>query len=297
MLITMTKATSKGLPLSVEKFDFVKEQASIIISLNKTKETFIAYVQSRMQWIAPNLVALIGSESSAQLMSVAGGLSNLSKIPACNIQVLGKRDKHHGIVFYSDLVQNVPAEKRNKANRLVAAKCALAARLDISGSYEDGRGGRDLLAEVESKIALMTEAPPEKKVKALPKPFETTGKKRGGKRARREKEKYGMTQVRREDNRMTFGADDSEKMVTSTSIRKSVAKEGNKLTLSKKTKARLGKLAAPPAIPGFQTSVPGIKTSLTFAAGSIELGIAQKQEKEKNKWFGGGFNKSDGNKE
>jgi U4/U6 small nuclear ribonucleoprotein PRP31 len=89
-----------------------------------------------MSFIAPNLCAILGSTTAAKLMVVAGGLSALSKIPACNIQVLGKgaksvdsggvfakgQMKHAGIIHYSDYVQSLPAEIRNKAVRMISAK-------------------------------------------------------------------------------------------------------------------------------------------------------------------------------
>lgn len=42
---------------------------------------------AQMDRIAPNLSAAVGTEIAAQLMGVAGGLVNLSKMPACNVQV------------------------------------------------------------------------------------------------------------------------------------------------------------------------------------------------------------------
>lgn len=44
-------------------------------------------VQLKMHSIAPNLSAAVGSEIAAKLMGVAGGLTSLSKMPACNVQV------------------------------------------------------------------------------------------------------------------------------------------------------------------------------------------------------------------
>lgn len=92
------------------------------------------YVESRMTLIAPNLSMTIGSSVAAKLMGAAGGLSALSKIPACNLQVLGKTaktntglsalgiQKHVGFIFHSDLVSGLPSDYRKKANRLIAAK-------------------------------------------------------------------------------------------------------------------------------------------------------------------------------
>jgi hypothetical protein len=64
----------------------------------------------------------------------AGGLTSLSKIPACNIQLLGQQKKagtgfssaaglpNTGFIYYSEIVQSQPPEYRKKAARLVAAK-------------------------------------------------------------------------------------------------------------------------------------------------------------------------------
>jgi len=103
-----------------------------------------------MGTIAPNLSAAIGSEVAARLMGVAGGLLALSRIPACNIQVLGAKRKHlaglssssanphQGFVFQSAVVQSTPPPLRTKAARLVAAKCALLARVDAYGQDPSG---------------------------------------------------------------------------------------------------------------------------------------------------------------
>ena len=40
-----------------------------------------------MHRIAPNLSTAVGTAIAAQLMGVAGGLTSLSQMPACNVQV------------------------------------------------------------------------------------------------------------------------------------------------------------------------------------------------------------------
>jgi U4/U6 small nuclear ribonucleoprotein PRP31 len=42
-----------------------------------------------MHYIAPNVSAIIGASITAKLVAAAGGIEELSLIPACNIQVLG----------------------------------------------------------------------------------------------------------------------------------------------------------------------------------------------------------------
>lgn len=52
----------------------------------------IAFVESRMTYIAPNLSAVVGTATAAKLLGAAGGLDALSKIPACNLTVRGSDD-------------------------------------------------------------------------------------------------------------------------------------------------------------------------------------------------------------
>lgn len=45
------------------------------------------YVSSRMNVLAPNLSAIVGTTTAAKLLGVAGGLAALAKMPACNVHV------------------------------------------------------------------------------------------------------------------------------------------------------------------------------------------------------------------
>jgi U4/U6 small nuclear ribonucleoprotein PRP31 len=57
------------------------------LQLEEDKAAILRLVQLKMDRIAPNLSAAVSTEIAAQLMGVAGGLANLSKMPACNVQV------------------------------------------------------------------------------------------------------------------------------------------------------------------------------------------------------------------
>lgn len=45
------------------------------------------YVSSRMNVLAPNLSAIVGTTTAAKLLGVAGGLGGLAKMPSCNVHV------------------------------------------------------------------------------------------------------------------------------------------------------------------------------------------------------------------
>ena len=59
----------------------------------QSKGKLFTYVEQRMSFIAPNLASLVGAGCAAMLMGKAGGLSNLAKMPSCNIGVLGSQKK------------------------------------------------------------------------------------------------------------------------------------------------------------------------------------------------------------
>lgn len=63
------------------------------IDLTNYKTTIFEYVESRMTFIAPNLSMIVGAATAAKIVGVAGGLTKLSKIPACNVTLLGSQKK------------------------------------------------------------------------------------------------------------------------------------------------------------------------------------------------------------
>lgn len=168
---------------------------------------------------APNLTHVCGSSTAAKLMGTAGGLVALSRIPACNIMLLGASKKslagfssaailpHTGHIYYSELVQAHPPDFRRKAAKLVAAKAALAARVDSfhDNDTRSGRIGMELKQDVLHKLEKAMEPPPARAEKALPRPDDYVNKKRAGKRVKRQKERFIVSETRKQANRMNFG--------------------------------------------------------------------------------------------
>ncbi|MQL46470.1 hypothetical protein EI019_24980, partial [Escherichia coli] len=88
---------------------------------------------------------------------------------------------------------------------MLAAKATLAARVDSTSGDPTGKTGRSLLEEVRKKIEKWQEPPPAKQPKPLPVPDSEPKKKRGGRRLRKMKERYAITDMRKLANRMQFG--------------------------------------------------------------------------------------------
>lgn len=217
MVVSVTASTTQGTYLSQDHLDLVVEATNTAVSLNASKIEVLSYVESRMAFIAPNISRIVGASTAAKLMGAAGGLTALSKMPSNNIALLGQQKKtlsgfsqhstlpHTGFIYYSDIVQNTPPDLRRKTARIVASKCALAARVDSFHEAMSGLMGETYLEEIEKKIEKMQEPPPSKAVRALPAPVEAPKKKRGGRRVRKMKERYAVTELRKQANRMNFG--------------------------------------------------------------------------------------------
>nr|CAB3265186.1 U4/U6 small nuclear ribonucleoprotein Prp31 [Phallusia mammillata] len=217
MVVSVTASTTQGKVLSEEELMRIFEACDMTEQLLKAKVRILTYVESRMSYIAPNLTVIIGATVAAKLMGVAGGLTALTKMPACNIMLLGSQKRtlsgfsstainpHTGFIYYSDAVQMMPADLRRKASRLLAAKLTLAARVDSFHESPDGTVGMQLKEEITAKFEKWQEPPPVKQVKALPAPVDPGRKKRGGRRYRKMKERLGMTEMHKQANRMNFG--------------------------------------------------------------------------------------------
>lgn len=216
MIVSVTASTTQGKMLTESELNEVRDACDMASELNNFKSKIYEYVESRMTFIAPNITAIVGASTAAKILGIAGGLSKLSKMPACNVLTLGQQKRtlsgfsqaaslpHTGFIYFSQIVQDTPPELRYKAAKLVSTKLTLASRVDACHESTDGHIGRKLREEIEKKLDKLQEPPPVKFVKPLPKPIEQSRKKRGGKRVRKMKERYAMTEFRKNANRLNF---------------------------------------------------------------------------------------------
>ena len=115
---------------------------SEIENLASARTSLMKEVSRRADEVVPNCSALLGGLVAARLVSQAGSLATLSRLPGSSIQVLGARTAlfshmrggtpppKHGIIFQHRRVHNAPKEVRGKVARVLAAKLAIAARID-----------------------------------------------------------------------------------------------------------------------------------------------------------------------
>ena len=93
MSLSVALSASVGRLLSEKELKEVIKLANEVISLNSQKAKMVHYLESRMSFLAPNVSAIVGTRVAAKLIAAAGGIVELSKIPSCNIQVLGSQKK------------------------------------------------------------------------------------------------------------------------------------------------------------------------------------------------------------
>jgi len=218
MAITVTASMTTGTQLPRQELDKLLVACDDAFLLNDCKRDVLLYLESRMSGLAPNLSALLGAALAAKLITAAGGLLNLARMPAQNIILVGSQKKAllgmssgaystQGIIMLSDLIMSTPMEFRNRAVKLVAGKCGLAARVDSFHESPLGQVGTQLREKILQSLAKAQEPPPAKQKKTLPPPEDKPRAKRGGKRHRRIKEKYGQTEFKKLSNRTKFGPD------------------------------------------------------------------------------------------
>jgi U4/U6 small nuclear ribonucleoprotein PRP31 len=222
MIVTVEATTSKGREMSPEELSRVITACQMMIALDDAKKTLTEYVQSRMNIFAPNLTALIGSLTAAQLLNTAGGLTGLSKAPSCNLAAWGSKKqanaalatnigiRQQGFIYHSPVIRSVPTDLKRQAMRMFANKIVMCARSDCFHQFRDGSEGERLKDDCLERLDKLQAKPNTKNARALPAPDEKLSRKRGGRRARKAKEATAMTDLRKAQNRMAFGQEEKE---------------------------------------------------------------------------------------
>lgn len=174
--IASSAKSSIGADLSDFDIEYIRTLASIILELYNLRRTLENYVDAVMKEVAPNVTALVGPKLGARLMSMAGGLEALARLPASTIQVLGAekalfralrtggKPPKHGIIFQYPQLHRSPKWQRGKIARALAAKLAIAAKIDyFTGRLVGDKLVKDLEERIEEIKELYTK-PPARKV-------------------------------------------------------------------------------------------------------------------------------------
>jgi nucleolar protein 56 len=152
---------SMGADLTETDLAQIQALCKNVLDFYALREDLEKYIDTAIEEAAPNIKAVVGALLGARLIALSGGLTNLAKMPASTIQVLGAekalfrslktgaRPPKHGIIFQHPLIHDAKKWQRGKIARALAGKLAIAARTDAFG----GRYiGDELKADLEKRV-------------------------------------------------------------------------------------------------------------------------------------------------
>ena len=169
---------SMGANFPEEDLEWLRSFCKDTLELAKFREKAETYVDEVMKQTAPNTTVMLGPLLTARLMSIAGGLENLAKMPASKMQVLGAekalfrslktgaRPPKHGVIFQYASIHQSPRWQRGKIARALSGKLAIAARVDaFGGDYMGDKLTKDLekkISDIQEKYKEPPMRPPDK---------------------------------------------------------------------------------------------------------------------------------------
>lgn len=169
------KAVRDSIGAELSNFDLrpIQTLAGIMLELSKLREYLTEYVGQVMREVAPNITELVGPLLGARLLSLAGSLETLAKLPASTIQVLGAekalfralrtggKPPKHGVIFQYPDIHRSPRWQRGKIARALATKLAIAARADyFTGRFIADELKKALLERIDEIKKLYARPPP-----------------------------------------------------------------------------------------------------------------------------------------
>merc|ERR1711862_113031 len=155
---------SMGTEISEIDMFNIRHLCDQVMEIQEYRGQLYEYLKNRMFAIAPNLTILVGELVGARLIAHAGSLMNLAKHPASTVQILGAekalfkalKTKHdtpkYGFIYHASMVGQASSKLKGKVSRMLAAKAALACRVDAFGEESSTDLGMEHRVKVESRI-------------------------------------------------------------------------------------------------------------------------------------------------
>ena len=173
--ISASAEKSSGAEMSGPDLEWLREVCGTVLELYSLREAAEKYTDKIMGEVAPNMTTVLGAVLSAKLISIAGGLENVAKMPSSTLQVLGAekalfrtiktgaRPPKHGIIFQYAPIHQSPKWLRGKIARAVAGKLAIAARMDVYGGGDKGQALKEALDKKIVDLKGRYQSPPHKR--------------------------------------------------------------------------------------------------------------------------------------
>ncbi len=176
----IVEAADKSIGADLSDFDIKPMQiiAGITARLYELRRELTDYIATVMREVAPNITALVGPLLGARLISLAGSLETLARLPASTIQVLGAekalfralrtggKPPKHGVIFQYPDIHRSPRWQRGKIARALASKLAIAAKVDAFTGRYIGDQLREALRKRIEEIKKLYAKPPVRREEA-----------------------------------------------------------------------------------------------------------------------------------
>lgn len=197
-MLSLIKEKSRGGNISEKNFVIVQSLAKQILELFELRKNIEEHVDEQMKEEAPNISAILGTAVGARVLAHAGSLNRLGRMPASTIQILGAEKAlfrslktganppKHGILFQHAAVHAAPRWQRGKIARAVAAKAAIAARVDL---FKAGLN-ETLLEKLNVRVKEIGEKYKKPVIKEL-KPEPKVKRKKSGRFMKRRRKSFG----------------------------------------------------------------------------------------------------------
>lgn len=162
--IVRLAGVSMGVSMSDHDMENILGDARSVLKSFGFKDELAEYIRKKMEVLAPNLTVLVGEVIGAKMIGKAGSLSNLAKMPASTIQILGaekalfqalklkSNTPKYGMIYGCSLLGQTPSQFKGKIARTLASKAGIAARIDGCGEDTSNSQGTRMKEQVEQRI-------------------------------------------------------------------------------------------------------------------------------------------------
>ena len=122
--------------------DFYMSNKTLIAELSR-------YLDQESPKVFPNLVKILGTQLAVRIVAAAGSLFRLARMPASTIQLLGAEKalfRHmsdgspppkHGFLYQHPSVKQAVRKDKGRVSRKLAAKAAIASRIEYYGDKNE----------------------------------------------------------------------------------------------------------------------------------------------------------------
>lgn len=158
--ITTIVDSEVGIKLTDKERKLTKSLSSNILNLIEIKEALAKDIEKILVETYPCFTKIASPQIATKMLTIAGGVSRLSRFPASTIQLLGseksffkalaqnKNTPKYGVLFNHPLIISLPAKQKGKIARIIASKIVIAIKSDLAGKDIS----KELLEKINYKI-------------------------------------------------------------------------------------------------------------------------------------------------